>query len=74
MEKTRILKTDSMIVMSVSFDNIDDMLQQQAIMEELADIHEEMLSEVVITRCIDINEESRIYTYSELSTKKFALN
>jgi len=74
MEKTRILKTKSMIIMSVSFDNIDDMLQQQAIMEELAETHKEMLSEVEVVKGINIDEEDKIYTYSELSIKKFALN
>jgi len=74
MDQHRILKTDSMIVMSVSFDNENDMYQQKETMEELANIHKDMLSEVFVIRNTDLNYEDNIYTYSELSIKKFVLN
>ena len=74
MEKSKIIKTVHMIYQEVSFDNIDDMLQQRVIMEELAETNKEVLSVLEIKRNVDIDEENNIYTYSEFAIKKFALN
>jgi hypothetical protein len=74
MEKSRTVRTEHMIYQEASFDNIDDMLEQKAIMEEIAEFNKELLSILRIERKVNIDRENNIYTYSEFAIQKFALN
>ena len=74
MEKNRLIQISDMIYQETCFDNIDDMLERQSVMQQLAEENKEILSVLNIERNINIDNEKKEYTYSEFAIKKFALN